>query len=195
MRALAIAVFLVACRSSPPAPPSPPPGNEAPAGSEPPPVELAGIAMVEAQGGQLILASGVAFEGEAFAGAEVDLVDCGGWLGRARLVAEDGEPIGWRAEVVASAPLSSGAPCRTSYGWEAFAILPAHDIRTHAGPADLATWTGAGTPAMWADLDGDATVDLVEIEAPCKPYDDYVCGTISVRAGDTWRPVGRTTPL
>ena len=195
MRALSIAAFLVACGSSPPAPPSPPPGNEAPAGSPPPPVELVGVVMVDARGSELVAATGVVFEGDTVAGAEVDLVDCGGWLGRVRLVAEDGDPIGWRAEVLATAPLSPAAPCRTPHGWEAFAVLPAHEARTGAVAADLATWTGAGTPAMWADLDGDASIDLVEIEGPCKPHDDYVCGTISVRVGDTWRPVGRTTPL
>jgi hypothetical protein len=192
-RAIA-ALFLGACGSAAPSPPAP--AHEV---SGPPaiaPIAEVGVVMVESGDAGPRLYTGVAFEGIGHAaGDEVDLVDCEGWVGRARLVAEDGEPFGWRAELVETAPVTGPAPCRELSQWEVFAIAPAHPSRRAAGAVELSGWAGAGTPAMWADLDGDGAIDLVEIEGYCKPNDtDYICGTISLLVGGAWRPVGRTTP-
>lgn len=196
MRTPAFLVLLGACGSAASSPATP--GNQA-AGDEPTPVvpvAEVGVVHVIAAGPGLALYGGVMFEGVGpGAGDEVDLVDCGGWLGRVRLVSADADPIGWKAEIVESAPAAAPAPCRTADPRVVFAIAPADASRQDARPADLATWTGAGTPAIWADLDGDGAIDLVEIEGLCKPHDDYVCGTISVLEAGRWREVGRTTPL
>jgi hypothetical protein len=195
MRAVAIA-FLAACGST--APPAPAPGHEVPPSVSPPPSPIAqvGVVTVIGSGPDLRLESGVVFEDpQPRAGDEVDVVDCGGWQASIQLVAETADPVGWTATILETTPSPAWGPCRDGARWNAFAIVPSDPAHQRARPVDQTAWTGAGIPSMWADLDGDGTIDLVEHEERCKPGDDYVCGTISVLDAGAWREVGRTTPL
>jgi hypothetical protein len=163
---------------------------------------------VTSDGGALALQWGIFFDSEiGRAGDEVDLVDCAGWLARARLTSDDADPIGWKIEVLAADP--EPAPCRGAGGWNAFAILPADPRRegrratggdpaaTFASlPEDVRAWATVDHGiAQHAHLDDDGAIDLVEVQGLCKPNDEYTCGKILVREGAAWRQVGYTTPL
>ena len=159
--------------------------------------------------GALVLRELMPVEGAPLAaGIELDLVDCGGWIGRVRVIARKDVP--WKIALVARAPPSTPA-CRTGETNLAFAVSPAGlvsdgpratlDGRTifETLPAAVQSWHrdhAAAAPVAWADVDGDGAADLVDIEGACKPSDpDLTCGAILRRGSGGWRAIARRTPM
>jgi hypothetical protein len=150
-------------------------------------------------------------------GDEVDIVDCGGWVGTGRLARTVDR--GWR---VVMTPVAKGiaatTPCRADHRGGAFAIAPAarsrrRRPREYVGdpaatmarlPAAVQAWNAAGPPEqvshhvpwLWSDLDDDGTIDLISVPGRCDDEpDSSTCEAIMFFDGAEWRVVGELTPI